>query len=734
MKSYALINGTVPVLSSGPVTWRLRAGTEPVTETFDIPPQAVDVLRAAADKPCTLEIGGGAESVKFEQLWIQEFPPGPNPHIARVRLADRRWFWPRTHVLRRYNMRRSGGNKTVAEQPNALFTQIVNTVDINYAAYSISPYIGGPWTVADMLSDLVEQAAAAETEFTGVRPVIRFSDDFLAAAGRFPLENIEIDDPGDQAVARGLAHLPEARVLVAADGTILLYSAATGNEKEIIADLGPELVSRGHISKVDNSVLRARAVDVLFTREIEVRFDFVETSDVGVLAPQAVAAGLNIGTGRVLENVLPVPDQSLTVVNRSRKPVKVCQGVWITMEQAMQAWNKLPLTQIGPLTHGIIQTTAVPFNDLWAAMRFVGRLTPGLADWESRIAAVKTHWRRTFRINREWVDRYIAVRPYRVATLDQTSGQRAPAPVFMSWCALSSVRTFINRATDEEAYALNVYGWPPQGGAITADTKFAPALLSILDADQGIIQLDMQHDPFRHYEMCMPGNILQDMPRGAIRYADVTPVCWNARAYGRKQLPKFAPGHRMTIILTLIPAAPNSDRQLHRIRIYPRDVADMLPLAAREGLEAAKGPVQEIRIGATVETARTAWNDADARDIERMFGFHADQDEDISDRVRHLVVNEGAGVNAIGAGSLRAMALAHAAKYYAGMADRQEGTAAGAMRPLAPAGWCDEIVFSLDPSGTAICAVSLPEKSAINLSIFGLMDDKTRAVILRQVQ
>jgi len=78
---------------------------------------------------------------------------------------------------------------------------------------------------------------------------------------------------------------------------------------------------------------------------------------------------------------------------------------------------------------------------------------------------------------------------------------------------------------------------------------------------------------------------------------------------------------KLAVVLSAVPAAPNSNAQLHRIRVYPKDVKGMVPTGAHAGLDDADGPPMEIRVGANVEVARVQWLDSRSSDIEQCFGI-----------------------------------------------------------------------------------------------------------------
>ena len=124
--------------------------------------------------------------------------------------------------------------------------------------------------------------------------------------------------------------------------------------------------------------------------------------------------------------------------------------------------------------------------------------------------------------------------------------------------------------------------------------------------------------------------------------------------------PKLSSAHKIAIIVTAIPAAPNTSQQLHRIVVTPSEVANLLPGGAPP---AGRGPILEIRVPGSVETARIPWVDSKRTDIERAFGIQPGEPN-----FANFVINEKKGED--GSASLNAIALAEAASAYAAFSDR----------------------------------------------------------------
>ena len=103
---------------------------------------------------------------------------------------------------------------------------------------------------------------------------------------------------------------------------------------------GYEKVGKGHAELINNALVRPRRIHVLFTREVEVRFDFWEkfsyVSGGGFgFAANIGANQLELNKARMMYNVLPVPDWVLPHTT----PPKV-MGTWVTFDEALTAWNQ----------------------------------------------------------------------------------------------------------------------------------------------------------------------------------------------------------------------------------------------------------------------------------------------------------------------------------------------------------------------------------------------------------
>jgi hypothetical protein len=701
------------VLGTSPARWVLREGTVPVIEDFDLLPEDAAAIIAKGG-PLTLDI----EGIRFANLWCLGEAPSDSPYWRRVKISDRRWFWPYTWVIRRYNMRkRTGVYRSIAIDVPELAPALDTIQFHEWSLYNPTPGQGGTgnrWTAENAIKDVLQVAVANSK---GGVPAISIQ---LSGAKQVPLENVEIDDAGDSAVDRILKYLPEARVWLNAEGNVIVDKRTDGTEAGMVSILGPEIQQKGHVVKLSNALLRPSKINVFYSREVELRFDFAEPND----AAGTTAMG---PTTRAAENVLPSPDYQLQVGGSN-----ICEGTWITLPEAMNAWGKLSPT-FGQLNYDILCKAFVPWMDLWSALQHLGSLMDR-QNWGPRIAAIQANWRQTFRINPRWTARVMEWRAYRVATIDNTLGSRAPAVAYQDYTAIGTQRLWLNNIrADEDAQYARIYTCYPATSPYNLDStsRPSPAEVSIVDSDQGIIRADLQVDTIRLTDMVIPGKMVAaTIPTAKIDMAgrDFRPVTFDSVIRGTQadNIPRMERKHRIAFILTAIPGAPNNLSQLQKVEIKPGDV----------GVDGAcNGPEWNVRVGANIETARYKWTDSQADVIEKAFGVNNEQPTVQYDALSAL---EASCVNlkggAEGAASLQSIAKSVAARIYAQFADHFVGHASGIINgALHPAGWLAEVVHEVATSGETVSSLHMPERLPA-LSLFSYLDQNSRAAVMHLVK
>jgi hypothetical protein len=217
----------------------------------------------------------------------------------------------------------------------------------------------------------------------------------------------------------------------------------------------------------------------------------------------------------------------------------------------------------------------------------------------------------------------------------------------------------------------------------------------------------------------------------------------------------------MAIIFTMIPAAPNDLRQLHKVTVKPEDVKELLPDAVKEGLFDAKGPEMYVRVGPQLTTARYAWMDTahHAQIARNNFGIDTpskrktsvdSQDDEKPDRDEveyefkddSLINQHNAGrdefvmpgteyASALRGPAVDEIALAYAAKIYASFADKLSGTVDGLINSnVQVAGYIGSVSHQVNPHGAAYTSLSLAEPIP-ELDILSILDDGTRNLVMR---
>jgi hypothetical protein len=727
--------GGKPLLNSSPVSWPLLAGVKPAIQTFDVTPDDARAL-GQSNGPYQLVIDTGhGNPVVVDKLYLLNVSPGEDKFISRIQVADRRCWWGYGQTGQMwFNHRRNVGTKRLVAN-NQIPAVNPTAFKVSYWNWSLNN--GQVWVTRTMLEAVLKKAQQAEASMNGLRfPYVideRVGDQIRA----LPIEDFTLDEACDQGLMRAMAYLPAGSIYVDYDGTVVVTSQATGDEKGVVKALSPEIAGAGHTDLVFNNLIRPRAIEVLYTREVELVFDFHESAlDVGQTTT-------DIGDTRAMENVLPSVDYQLTTANGvpdSQAPI--AQGTWITFPQAFNYWGNMPfISQNGDgrkLDHDILQRAFVPGMDLEGALLRAGSQPQNngqIKPWVARIRAAMDHYRTTFRIAPKYMDRILSIRAYRVTTIDPQSGTRAPAPAYGDYSWLYTQQTLLKQVRSASTqdgspdWIINRTAYP-QSGVLDETAEVSPCKVEVVDQDQGIIHLTYMPNPiYGMNETVLPSQ----MAVGMMPTADITnrsrPISFDT-VIGSLVCPKLDSEFKLKVLLSCVPAASNDNQgQLHKITVYPNDIASMVPNPLTAGLSLAQGPVMQVRIGPQTEVARVAWNDARSAELDRCFGIGAGEPN-----LEGLVINEGAPSDLTNGASLNAIAKASAARIYAALADRFQGSMAGYMNgKVRPGGWLTEVRHTLQPDGVAMTTVTMPVEVP-QWSIFSFLDSASRTAILKLVQ
>lgn len=611
--------GEAQLDASGEIRWDMTRGVNPWVGFLEFDVGERGQLEFGDETTLTIEDGEGRK-LEVKKLFAVGEMPAQDPFRSRIIVADQRLFWRRRWVKRSYNVRTRTGNRRRLDADGTIPEEIAVTVDdVFYKAYSLRSD-GSAWDARQMLEDVLA-AVVGESE---VRIVGRFD------RMRY-VDNLEIDAPAPEALATALSYLPGAEVFVDEKGTVVIYNRYLVEAVQRLKlrldgqeDLIPEARRNGqgapnpykYGSPIDafQSLrdLRPDRIVCLFTVEQELRIDSKN--------PETDTSSTAFDRdGRWCENVLEVPDPTLEIPAASGRPARtVVQGTWITVEEALDAWNAVKGdADLPDLTHESIR-------ELWMTSYLeslyggLGKLEPRVV-WLYRIGSLRRHYRQTYRINRRFVQRFASWRPYRVALLDFETGQFARSSVYQDFTVVFNERGLLAQASDM-VQTMGIESSVDPGEKLSESEGPAPALLTVVDAEQGIVRVDFQADLLGHVHQIIP-SLLEDV-------VTMTAEEWNQKTYfhdGTKGKDGQAAGitlkkeHRCSFVITFVPGSPNTNEQLHPIEVEYAEARDYLPDDLPDVVE-SKGPTWYMRVGPQVATARYAWNHEKRGLIEESVG------------------------------------------------------------------------------------------------------------------
>src|SRR5574343_1753878 len=664
--------GGKSIVGSRTIQINLTQGTRPVMIDIDLLPADAKALRDFTG-PYTLEVECGSKTSRFKDWYILHDIPAEYKEISRFIIADRRWLWDRKLIIRSYNMHRRVGGKSLpnpSQQPELRQVEAV----VEYHPWSLNPKTSKPWTIREILTDITDEITEYEASFSGAGVKFAIELDPIDES-RFPIENLELNDNAGDALARVLGIIPEAGVTVLADGTPVIFNRPSNYENDLAkAVSGREIYGTGLLQTCDLRLVRPKEIHVFFEREVEVRLDAME------LGPTVTTA--RDPEGRWMENVLPNPDWTLN----TSPPIP--QGVWVEFGQALGAFGTVSGLR-RPLELRDIQICMVPFIDFWSTVELNGNREPN-RDWGSRISAIQRHYRRTWRINEKWKSKVRAIKPYRIGTINTTTGTRAPALCYSDYCRVGSQRSKLknfDNGLDDGALFMNYsvsdgVEWKVTD-KITDKFHPAPATVNVIDQDQGIIDINYLNDIYKVHDITLPSMIELD---GSNTKPGVYPkTAASANLTGREtsigfnvlfenmKLPKLTTEYHAAVILTVSPAAPNDSKRLQKVVVKPEEIIPLLPAYMIPDLVSnSKGPILEIYVGANVAQALVAWVEDDTCPSIIDALLNAKFSTDVSQTMENYIVNMGDANNARAPG-IRGVSYVYAAAAWAMYANRVIG-------------------------------------------------------------
>lgn len=686
--------------------WVLRTGTAPHILTLDIDATAAARLfsQAERDKSRLILRTFGGDEQAVEGLTILSTGPSNTPYTSSLRVADIRWAWPRRWVKRSYNIRRkTGAVRRIGDEqtPRAIATV---ADDVAYAAWSLEDGVTA-WTPEAIIKDVMDRVTPEWEDRNGVLNNIQLPD----------IEGLELDSEGDAAVGRVLTAMGGVlTVYVDYDGVAVLLNRADDGEREIVGAPAPEpeplttrtrieatavpLIQGPQLWAVQNRRLeRPELVRVFISRVFELRADFVEKTEGAVGKTKERAKGVPVRC----QNVLRIPEDAKQADGFPGRDVVA--GTWVTFDDYLAFLADKPPsgTSLPAISRSLL-------NQGWLHAVPEAYASPALDPsglWARRIAAIRQHYRLTYRIGEPWISRLRGIKGYRVSLDDVENNLRGPSSAFVdhaAWITWRAVGSEVDDRPPVSHIVRNRFANPigpdesnPTRGATVGtpitDLKAAPFAVTVVDEDQGIFTLtptlDWSGEATRYERSAIT--------KASLPSADLREdVIW-------LQDGELVPDHELSVILTCTLGAPNDLRQFHTIEITPEEANALIP--GDRGAEQALGPVLEVHVPESVAVARFGWDDTRAQAIYDAFSIAvgAARDSDLGNALGEAINRE----------ELEIVAQAEAARQYARFRDHIEGSLTTGFIPgLRPRGTVKQIehAWRPGPNGGALTVVDLP--------------------------
>lgn len=609
--------------------WEIRAGVLAVERTWLITKERAEQLQEMAareaatanssgvNKALTLELGDR----KFSGIYVLEVMPGKDPFTRYVRVADRRWWWQFLHVSVDMNVKRASGDRFLVNSER--LENAASLPEIKYAKWSLYPPENPAikWTPATAIDWIVTNAR-------GLNCALAFDDPITGVE----IEDLRVDDSGTAAIERVLAYVPGADIYLDAEGVVRVFDTLSKRENEVLPRLARQRAEIGDLAgPTDRRAIRPRNVVVLFTPELEMRFDYSEGSTRQADTP-------------VLSNVGPVPDTELDIGDRV-----VGRGTWLDLETMFTAWGAFgyfnKAVSFEALRFHAFKYGFAQFEQAWAN-------DPRTAVFNSVYAArarvAAQFWRRAFRIDSKFWQRIASIRPVRLAVLDYSTGAFAPAEAFCDYTRRPSMKglALINDQNTAQGWAVEGYA------TLLADTEPAPVRVSIADHDSGIIGVTPIEDVRGESATTVLGFPVLGvggLPKQGMGDGNVM----GAALYATWSDVVLRSTFQLAVVCSIVPASPSDNRRFYAVEVSPAEAGVT---------DQCSGPTAYVRVYSGVTTARFCWRDEKADQIKGVVLGTNDYREIQDDCLVNGVV-------------VRDVARAAARRFYEPLMDRLTGTA-----------------------------------------------------------
>jgi hypothetical protein len=703
------------LLNAAAVRWPQVDGVQPMKQVLYMEAGTAQKLwkkrTGNISDSVTLEVNApGRPLWQAQQLYVLGLAPGPMPQILGVIVADQRVWWPYVTVALACNVpRRVGSKPLLAEGRQGIVEQLQIRDDLQYAPWSLEPKSRKAWTAMSMLTEVVGRVVRATSG--GKSPSIASN-----LKRQLAVQGVQFVEPGHTAVQRVLSYVAGAAVSVRLDGTVAVRDARDGGEGALVK-AGDPIFGGPLPFFADKRLVRPSSITVFFEREIELRLDSVNEETGQATGTTSLD---NVNDYRGMENVGQVTDPlGLALPALGGLPaVTAPRDTWVNFPRLTRAWQASPVAFQKSLPSGFGLGLDIPSLRLWYCSSgllqdIIQGIGSGSASWllAARVDTALSNFRTAYRMPSKYLDRISRIYPYRASLLDPSTGTRAPASVYCDFARFFGVRGALEG--DQKSFR---FLWQNFTGFATdlSDATPAPFGVVVEDEQQGILRLQPRRDPFGRVARTVPGLVVG--PDGTNPCSADPRDAGPGRPGIQSAYASLAAGFRCTVVLTVVPAAPNDETRFQAYSVEPKFAEAKLGIK----LGPCVGPPLTIRIPPSVATARIPWLDSAADAVDAAMGVPG-----ASGGTLPTPINEA---------QLQDVAAAVAAQLWAQDVDRWEGGITLPLDPsLQPAGNAGSISHALQSDGTAVTVVGLPPQPP-PVDMLALLSEEARRITLGLIE
>lgn len=575
---------TVPRITLGGVLlagdasymWPLVDGTAPAEVVWQV--SAERATQIPLGKPLELKIVSDRSTLTVQQVYCLEILPAKSPKQRLLRICDRRWKWSRGWIATTMNVRRTTGEMLGLLGEGQALENVQYDPVIEFAKWSLYPVGEGAtrWTFKDALDYVFSKIEGGQPyRVEGSLPDTTIVDLPVIGAPAACLDSLFAYSASGMSVSLDLT------------GTAVVRQQAKAGKKQEVPQLRKHVVG-ADMTLSDRRAIRPAKVVVYFEREQEIRFSYAETGSYVRDTPSLmnVASTTDLTTPVQGKNVGRGSYEWLTRLFEA-------WGVFVNMDGIDYAFPGGLLTFAGLARFGF----QLEVFEQIAANGFQFDVAKA-----RRIRAAVDHWRKTFAIDEQFMQRIGGLRPNRVRVLNPLTGTRAKSDVY---CSFTRRPNHLNPLALKETNEQVPLAWRSEfdGGPMADADCAAPAAVQVVDQQAGILRIDPVNDYAAIFDATVFGYASgTGTPRGGDSpTTDLGAANRNRKdAFAQWGSARMDPDFKLATVLTAQIASPNDVTRFHAIEVT----------ASSLGESAAEGPVLCAMVPAAILTARFAWDDA----------------------------------------------------------------------------------------------------------------------------